>query len=142
MSGKHLLARTGWAAVLGMLIFLVISAVNSKATPIKPDVKRMLRESQQAEKPFIPARAGWSEPTSTSAALHNPMLESLTGDRAQQEFRETLATVATPDPWILVALGMVVVLMRKLRSIEASRKRAEAIAMAARPEQQEPQLAA
>jgi hypothetical protein len=116
--------------------------VNSQATPIKPDVQRMIRESQQAQKPFIPARAGWSESSaSSSAALHNPVLESLTGDRAQQEIRETLATVATPDPWLIVALALVIVLMRKLRSIEAQRKRAAAISLVARGDQPE-QLAA
>jgi hypothetical protein len=141
MSGKHLLARTGWAAVAGMLIFLVLSSVNSPATPIKPDVQRMIRESQQAQQPFIPARAGWNEPSATTAALHNPVLASLTGDRVQQEYRETLMSVATPDPWILVALGMVIVLMRKLRSIEARRKSAAAVALVARGEQPE-QLAA
>lgn len=142
MSGKHLLARTGWAAALGVLIFLVLSSVNSPATPIKPDVQRMIRESQQAQQPFIPARAGWNEPSSTTAALHNPVLASLTGDRVQQEYRETLATVATPDPWIVVALGMLIVLMRKLRSIEASRKRAAAVVAVVARENQPEQLAA
>lgn len=125
-----------------MLIFLVLSSVNSNATPIKPDVQRMIRDTQQAQKPFIPARAGWSEPSSTTAALHNPVLASLNSDRVQQEYRETLMTVATPDPWILVALGMVIVLMRKLRSIEASRRRAAEVALEARPEPADVPLAA
>jgi hypothetical protein len=123
-----------------MLIFLVLSSVNSPATPIKPDVQRMIREAQQAQQPFIPARAGWNEPSSNSPALRNPALASLTSDRVQQEYRETLATVATPDPWILVALAMVIVLMRKLRSMETARKRAEAIALV--PGGEQPQLAA
>ena len=136
-----MLARTGWAAVLGMLIFLVLSSVNSQATPIKPDVQRMIREAQQAQRPFIPARAGWSEPSSDSAALHNPVLASLSSDRVQQEYRQTLAMVATPDPWIVVALAMVIVLMRKLRSMDAARKRAAAVALTAHGDEPE-QLAA
>ena len=139
MSGKRLLARTGLAAALGILIFLFISAASSQATPIKPDVQRMIRESQQSQKPFIPARAGWTEPASTTAALHNPVLESLKGDNAREEFRETLALVATPDPWLVVALVTIIVLMRKLRLIEENRKRAALVPVGARnPETEEP----
>lgn len=142
MSGKRLLARTGLAAALGMLIFLFISAASSQATPIKPDVQRMIRESQQSQKPFIPARAGWTEPTSTTAALHNPVLESLKGDNARQEFRETLALVATPDPWLVIALVTIIVLMRKLRLIEESRKRAALVPVQASNAVPETELAA
>lgn len=127
MTGKRLLARTGLAAALGMLIFLVLSSASSYATPIKPDVQRMIQESQQSQKPFIPARAGWSEPTSTTAALHNPVLESLKGDNARQEFRDTLAMIATPDPWLVVAMLTIIVLMRKLRTIEEARKHAAVV---------------
>ena len=141
MTGKRLLARTGLVAALGMLIFLVLSSASAHATPIKPDVQRMIRESQQSQKPFIPARAGWSEPTSTTAALHNPVLESLKGDNARSEFRETLAMVATPDPWLVVAFLTIILLMRKLRTIEESRRRAVVPVMTGNAEP-ETQLAA
>jgi hypothetical protein len=120
MSGKRLLARTGLAAIIGVLVFLALSSV-SHATPIKPDVQKMIRQSQQTAKPFIPARAGWSEPTASASILRNPVLESIADDHLRQEFRETLSTVAIPDPWIVLALASLIFLMRKLRSIEAKR---------------------
>lgn len=130
MSGKRLLARTGWAAALGMLIFLMLSSVESHATPIKPDIKKLIRQSQQqGQQTFIPARAGWSEPVASAMPARNPLLDSIAEDHMRREFRETLATVATPDPWIVIALVILIVLMRKLRSIEAERNRARATAL-------------
>ncbi len=127
------MARTGLVAALGMLIFLVLSSVESQATPIKPDVQKLIRQSQQTEHPFIPARAGWNEPTSATTVVRNPVLESVAGDHMRQEFRETLTAVATPDPWIALSLATLIVLMRKLRSIEARRSRVRAIAVMREP---------
>jgi hypothetical protein len=144
MSGRRLLARTGFAAALGVLIFLVLSAVQSPATPIKPDLQKLLRQSQQNEQPFIPARAGWSEPAGTANLTRNPVLESISEEHMRQEFRDLLITVATPDPWFVVALVTLVLLMRKLRALEAARAR-EAAALTvveATPEAPPAQLAA
>ena len=143
MSGKSLLARTGWAAALGMLLFLFLSlAVDSQATPIKPDVQKLLQQSQQTQQPFIPARTGWNEPAASAAAPHNPVLESMQADHMREEFKETLATIATPDPWIALAIFMVVVLMRKLRSLEAQRRRATTVIVMPGSEPARPRLAA
>lgn len=127
MSGKRLLARTGIAAGLAILIFLALSAVDSSAAPIKPDVNQMIRQSQQVQPPFIPARAGWSEAANQTIVVRNPVLESITADHMRQDFRDTLMAVATPDPWFIVALATLILLMRKLRSIEAARHHTDAI---------------
>ena len=126
MSGRNLITRAGVAVVLGMLIFLVLSTVESQATPIKPDPQKLLQQSQQNQQPFIPARAGWNEPVAAASVPHNPLLESMQEDHMRREFKETLATAATPDPWIALALASVILLMRKLRSLEAQRNRARA----------------
>ncbi len=112
----------------GMLAFLILSAVQSQATPIRPDLQKLIKQSGQGQQMFIPARVGWNEPATTSAAK-NPMLESLAGEKWRAELRDELATIATPDPWIAVALVMLIFLMRKLRSIEAKRNRAQATAI-------------
>lgn len=109
------------AAVLGALLFIVLSSIDSQATPIKPDVQKMLQQSQRSRQPFIPARAGWSDSAVSSAAV-NPALQSIAQDHLRREFQETLAAIATPDPWLVVALAAVIILMRKLRSMEAERK--------------------
>jgi hypothetical protein len=114
----------------------------SHATPIKPDVQKMIRQSQQTAKPFIPARAGWSEPTASASILRNPVLESIADDHLRQEFRETLSTVAIPDPWIVLALASLIFLMRKLRSIEAKRKLALQPVLIVEPATEQRRLAA
>ena len=110
----------------GMIVFLLLSAVESPATPIRPDVQKLIKQSEQANRPFIPARVGWSDPATVT--VKNPVLESLQGDKLHQQMREELATIATPDPWIALALAMVIFLMRKLRAMEAERNRAMATA--------------
>jgi hypothetical protein len=125
MTGKRLLARTGLVAALGMLIFLVLSSVESQATPIKPDVQRLLKQSQQNNQPFIPARAGWNGHLASASKPNNPILESISDDHMRQEFRETLATVAIPDPSFVVGMLALIFLMRKLRSMDVRRKRAQ-----------------
>lgn len=114
---------------LGMLLFLVLSAVDSTATPIRPDIKKLIQQSQQAQPTFVPARAGWTE-SSAVTVIRNPVLESIAGDHLRSEFREELAAVATPDPWIALSLLTLIVLMRKLRSIEAQRHHQAAILVA------------
>jgi hypothetical protein len=122
MNGKRLLTRTGVVIGLGMLIFLVLSAVDSPATPIRPDIKKLIQQSQQAQPTFVPARAGWTESSSVTV-VRNPVLESITGDHFRSDLRDELASVATPDPWIALSLVTLILLMRKLRSIEAERNR-------------------
>lgn len=124
-------------AALGVLIFLMLSSVQSPATPIKPDVQKLLRQSQQNQQPFIPARAGWSEPGGAANPARNPVLESISEEHMRQEYRELLIAVATPDPWFVVALVTLVFLMRKLRALEAARAR-EAAGLAVVETQHEP----
>lgn len=121
---------------LGMLIFLVLSAVDSQATPIRPDIKKLIEQSQQAQPTFVPARAGWTESSAVTVA-RNPVLESLGGDHLRSELQGELAAVATPDPWIVLSLLTLILLMRKLRSIEAERNR-QAVALV--PHEAEPPL--
>jgi hypothetical protein len=139
MSGKRLLARTGLVAALGVLIFLVLSSVQSPATPIKPSVQQLLRQSQQNQQPFIPARAGWSESSGTANLVRHPVLESISEEHMRQEFRDMLITVATPDPWFVVALATLVLLMRKLRAMEAVRAKEAAAMAVAEPERETPE---
>jgi len=104
----------------GMIVFLMISAVESHATPIRPDLQKLIKQSEQGKQMFIPARVGWTEPVAASVTV-NPLLESLAGEKLRQNLREELATIATPDPWIALALTTLIFLMRKLRSIERKR---------------------
>ncbi|ABF39081.1 hypothetical protein Acid345_0076 [Candidatus Koribacter versatilis Ellin345] len=109
----------------GMIVFLMISAVQSQATPIRPDLQKMIKQSEQGRQLFIPARAGWAEPAAAAITV-NPLLESLGGEKLRHDLRDELATIATPDPWIALALVTLILLMRKLRSIEAQKNRARA----------------
>ena len=115
--------------IVGIFVFLFLSVVQSSATPIKPDLKKMIRDSQQTHTPFIPARAGWNE-SAAATTPRFPVLESISGDHVREQLAEELATIATPDPWIALALLTLILLMRKLRSIEAKRNRALAAQLA------------
>jgi hypothetical protein len=119
--------------IVGLFVFLFLSVVESSATPIKPDLKKMIHDSEQAQRPFIPARAGWSESSSITVQRF-PVLESISGDRVREQLQEELATIATPDPWVALGLVALILLMRKLRSIEAQRKRTAEVGEVPAPE--------
>lgn len=116
----------------GIIVFLVLSAVESQATPIRPDLQKLIKQSEQGRQMFIPARAGWSAPAAAAVTV-NPLLESLSGEKWRQDLRDELASIATPDPWIALALVSLIFLMRKLRSIETQRNRARAARLIAMP---------
>ncbi len=47
MSGRRLIARTGLAMLAGMIVFLLFSVVESQATPIRPDLQKLIKQSEQ-----------------------------------------------------------------------------------------------
>jgi hypothetical protein len=105
------------AAILAM-------ALTASATPIRPDIRKLVAEPSQETIQFAPARAGWngSEAAVNNAQFTNPAVERLTPAAARREVRASMLALAFPDWRILAAIvGLIVVLRmarRKLRTEE------------------------
>jgi len=112
MSGNRLSKRF----LLGLGI-LALAAGLAQATPVQPDVRKLLAEPQAAPMHFPPARAGWHGPEGTvSEANLNPLLRSVTPAAQVAAMRASMMQVLVPDPRMLAAiLGMILIMRRFAR---------------------------
>jgi hypothetical protein len=108
------------AAILAM-------ALMARATPIRPDIRKLVAEPSQETIQFAPARAGWngSEAAVNNAQFTNPSVERLTPAAAKREVRASMLAVAVPDWRIVAAILALIVLLRIARRKGRPEKRAE-----------------
>ncbi len=96
--------------------FLLSLALPATATPIRPDLQKILAEPQQAAVQFPPARAGWQgSEMATSTPSTNPGVAVLRQASAANAARASLIAAALPDPRILLLIGLAILLLRRLR---------------------------
>jgi hypothetical protein len=91
---------------------LIIAAVPARATPIRPDLQRLLAEPQMPSQ-FVPARAGWQGPETPPPPQTPPgPIDSATRSRA---VRASIVAAAIPDPWALLAIAAAILFLRWMR---------------------------
>jgi len=111
MSGNRLSKR--FSLGLGLL---ALAAGLAQATPVQPDVRKLLAEPQRTQVQFPPARAGWHGPEGPVEANLNPLLRSITPAATAKAVRASMLQVLVPDSRMLAAiLGMIVILRRFVR---------------------------
>jgi hypothetical protein len=97
----------------GLLTFLGATA---HASPIRPDIKKLLSQPPVPMPQYVPARAGWNGPEiATSRTAPNPTFESLSPAASDRELRATLFATMMPDLRILALLALVILLLRRIR---------------------------
>ena len=100
----------------GLLTFLGATA---HASPIRPDIKKLLAQPPVPMPQYVPARAGWNGPEiATSRTAPNPTFESLSPAATDREVRATLFATMMPDLRILALLALVILLLRRIRRYE------------------------
>jgi len=118
MSGNRLSKR--FSLGLGLI---ALAAGLAQATPVQPDVKKLLAEPQAAPMHFPPARAGWHGPEGpVSEANLNPLLRAITPAATTRAVRASMLQVLIPDPRMLAAIvGMILIMRRFVRDQERVR---------------------
>src|SRR3954470_323990 len=96
------------------LLFIAFTNGIAHASPIQPDIRRLVEEQKEPPVKFEPARAGWNGPESSSTAASTRELAQAARIRA---VRRTLALAVIPDPKALGAIFLMIVLLRKLRTM-------------------------
>lgn len=120
MTGKRLLKRITIALALATGLFIVLAAGEANATPIRPDIRKVVSESQTRPAPMAPARAGWNGPEMQPEGRTIPALDPAVTLRAN---KAALLSAAIPDPRALFAVLIVIILMRALKKINDEQKR-------------------
>ena len=102
------------AGAVMFLVFVALMAGHAHASPIQPDIRRLVEESQGPPPKFEPARAGWNGPENASPA--GGTTQELLQAAQVRAVHRTLALAVTPDPKALGAIFLLIVLLRKLRT--------------------------
>jgi hypothetical protein len=126
VSNKRLVQRilTVLGAAALFLLFLAAAQGRASATPIRPDVRKLVEQPPNATPPYEPARAGWNGPETSAADM---ALAAAQAARVQEVHR-ALAVVVTPDPRAWLAILLLIVVMRKLRAQREARQVAVPVA--------------
>jgi len=92
--------------------------VQAFAVPVKPDLEKILKEQQQRPRHYEPARAGWNGPEMVRPqdSSPNPVYEAYGPASTARAIRASLKAAATPDPVALLGIGMLILLLRVVRS--------------------------
>ena len=124
MSGKWLLKRVllTLALAAGCAIFLAV--VDAEATPIRPDIRKIVNQPHEEEPKTIPARAGWDGPEMAETQPSSLFASTLSSERLAHARRAELIAAATPDPRAILGITAVIFLLRLLRQQEERRLRA------------------
>ncbi len=104
------------AGKLGPIFLTFLFSVAAFATPIRPELKQLLREAQRSQFEYMPARAGWNGPEAKpkSASL-NPTYEKLKYADSPQALRHQIRSLIVPDPRALGALAFLIVALRFMK---------------------------
>jgi hypothetical protein len=95
---------------------LCLAKINASATPIRPDIQKVVSESQNPAAEFPPARAGWNGPEAASNTQNpNPTLEKIGPQASARAVRQSLFAVAIPDLRFLALIALVILLLRRIR---------------------------
>jgi hypothetical protein len=105
-----------WTAWLALVV--AVLGVQAFAVPVKPDLEKILKEQQQRPRHYEPARAGWNGPEMVrpQESSPNPVYEAYGPASTARAIRASLRAAATPDPVALLGIGMLILLLRVVRS--------------------------
>ena len=124
MSGKGLLKRVLLTLVLAVGCAIFLAVVDAQATPIRPDIRKIVNQPQENEPKTIPARAGWEGPEMAQTQVPAMFASGiLSGERLARARRAELIAAATPDPRAILGITAVILLLRLLRQQEQRRLR-------------------
>jgi hypothetical protein len=107
--------RIFWV-MLGVLVLLLwVSAVDSSATPIRPNLERILAQPQETV-PFPIARAGWDGASAASHRASNPTLERIGPEASARDAQRSLKNATIPDYRAVAGIILVVLMLRRMQA--------------------------
>lgn len=103
-----------WAGLI-----VCVSAIPVGASPIYPNIRKVVKESEAQPARFAPARAGWEGAEMPRDTEHIALDSAVT----LRSNKAALLTAAIPDLRAVFAVFLVIVLMRLLRHIQEQQRR-------------------
>jgi hypothetical protein len=117
VTGTGLLKRILVVLAGAMFFLLFATVVRSNATPIRPDLKKVLAPAQD-QTDFPLARAGWDGPEAPAAqqSSRNATLEQIGPEASARVARASLKAAALPDYRAVAGILLVILLLRRIRA--------------------------
>ena len=100
--------RPYWRTLVPVIF---LCATFAHATPIKPDLKKLLAQPAPRKQEYIPARAGWDGP---ELRMTNTEI-GYVPEASNRAARASLLAAAVPDWRAALAIILVILLLRRLR---------------------------
>ena len=96
-------------------MLVLMSAAAAAATPIQPDIEKLLSRPHSEQQWFEPARAGWDGPEAeASGPLRTSLvLEEFGPVETARLARSSFLAAAVPDPRVWACLCALILLLRK-----------------------------
>ena len=105
-----------WLCFPASMLILVLAAV-AAATPIQPDLEKLLSKPRSEQEWFEPARAGWDGPETESSGFSRSALALRNFGPAEtaRAARASFLAAAVPDPRIWACVCVLILLLRRLK---------------------------
>lgn len=115
MSGLHPLKRKVTVFLMAVSFALLLANLRADATPIKPDIRKILSAPKQSHIDYVPARAGWNGPETPVridplASTYNQLGPAATA----REVHNALYASFVPDYRALAGVFLVIMLLRRI----------------------------
>ena len=106
----------------------------ARATPIKPDLRKLLQQRNQEQMEFGPARAGWDADAAQAEPATNLELETVGPAATERAARASLVAAAVPDWRAAILVLAVILLLRSSHHKDARKKPVSPARLMADPE--------
>jgi hypothetical protein len=99
-----------------LMLILALTAATA-ATPIQPDLEKLLSKPHSEQEGFAPARAGWDGPETEPSGFSQAslVLDKFGPAETARITRESFLATAIPDPRIWACLCILILFLRRLR---------------------------
>jgi hypothetical protein len=115
MSTWGLIKRIVTVSLMATAFFLLLSVIKLEATPIRPDIRKVLSRPVQSPADFAPARAGWDGPeTPRGVRSLNVTYEQISPAATAREVHQSLVAAFIPDYRVLAGVTLVILLLRRI----------------------------
>ncbi len=115
MSGLELVKRIVTVTLMAAAFFVLLSVIKLEATPIHPDVRKVLARPTESPADFAPARAGWDGPeTPKGIQTLNTTYEQLGPAATARKVHQSLLAAFVPDYRVLGSLLLMMMLLRRI----------------------------
>lgn len=114
MSALQLAKRIVTVTLMAAAFFLLLSVIKLEATPIRPDVRKVLARPAQSPADFATARAGWDGPeTPKGIQSLNITYEQIGPAATAREVHQSLLAAFIPDYRVLAGVILLILLLRR-----------------------------